>query len=1104
MSLRSRWKSLPRLVRWPAWLLFSVGLYALLLGVVAPRVARDQVPPLMESMFPLRMSLGEIHLNPFRLDLSVHDVSITDTDGNPALAADELYVDLELASAWTGKVILAALRLDAPDVHLVIAPDGAVNLADLFTPLEPTPEEEEPVDEEEGGAPTVEIADLRITGGSFAMRDETVPTPFDFQLTPINIELRDFTTAVEQEGPYNFTASNDRGETLEWTGQIGIDPLRSAGTIGLRQIRLHTGWSYVRDSLRFEVGDGTLDFSTEYTLDGSGDAVVLAMTGGKATVTDLHIKNTANGREPIVVPSIVLEGLAVDTAEQTVSIDSIRSPKGRIDVALRPDNVVTLAELFEPVEAPPVKAPAKKKAAPKPEVTSVDEAKSGDAKADGAESGDAKSGDAKADQAKSDDAKSDKAATDKPADADKPKDAAKPAAKPAESAPWVVTLASLALEDWSVAFRDETLATPFEVSLEPLTVKVTDVTTVAGKPLGLDVTTTIGEAAKLTIKGKLTPTPTALDLDLTLGDLPLSMVQPYVSASSGVVLRQGTLGAQLSIAQAAAKGEVAEPLEIGGTATVSGLDVALAGEEERVIGLEGLGITGLAVKLAAAATDVGIAEVALTAPDVVIDVAADGSVNLARAATPPVAPTPKVSAESVAGEKADESVDAEAVAPAAGTAAAKPTDAEASAGAPVNVRIEKLRIDRGRIAVTERGVTPPYKTSLEELAGELAPVGTDPSIRTAVDLACKLDGSAPITIKGQITPQNYAKDAALALTARNISLRGFSPYSGRYVGYNIDKGKLTINLDYTLKDRGIVGDNEFIVDQLEFGRKVDSPEATSLPVPLAISLLKDGKGRIDIEAPVRGNIDDPSFSVMSSVMDELVGILTKAVTAPFNLLGDLTGLSAKELKRIEFEPGSAVIEARETKALGALAEVLQKKEGLTLEVQGRAHPYYDRRALAEADMAEAAAALDDLTPEEFTALGDGDRAELYDELYRKTCGEDDDDALMWLASQDADHNKRVNRLAFDSNKAPAPDEELSGDDYRARRRAAVFERLRTDWPVDDQRLEDLAEARARNVEKWMQQEGGISEERLFLRTPDIDASARDGKIRNPLSLGTGR
>ncbi len=288
----------------------------------------------------------------------------------------------------------------------------------------------------------------------------------------------------------------------------------------------------------------------------------------------------------------------------------------------------------------------------------------------------------------------------------------------------------------------------------------------------------------------------------------------------------------------------------------------------------------------------------------------------------------------------------------AGSAAArdKPAGARATppptpAQAPMPpLSVGKLRVRDGHVRFSDNFIKPRYSADLMDLAGTVSGLSSDPASRAEIDLRGKVN-DAPLLIGGRVNP--LARDLTLDIKAsvHDMELAPLSPYSTKYVGYRIERGKLSFDVAYQLADRELHAENRLVLDQLTFGDKVDSPTATSLPVQLAVALLKDRDGVIDINLPIGGSLDDPDFSVGGVIIKVLVNLVTKAVTAPFALIANVFGGSSEELSSLAFDPGkSEVTEAREA-GLKSLAKALTERPGLKLDITGWADPVADREAL---------------------------------------------------------------------------------------------------------------------------------------------------------------
>ena len=214
-----------------------------------------------------------------------------------------------------------------------------------------------------------------------------------------------------------------------------------------------------------------------------------------------------------------------------------------------------------------------------------------------------------------------------------------------------------------------------------------------------------------------------------------------------------------------------------------------------------------------------------------------------------------------------------------------------------------------------------------------------------VEVSGAVDDGAPLRISGKLHPLGPKLYTDIAGTAKGIELTRLTPYAARYAGYAIEKGTLSVTVRYKVDGGKLEADNQVFLDQLTFGERVDSPDATKLPVLLAVSLLKNARGEIDVNLPISGSLDDPQFSVGGIIWKVILNLIGKAVTAPFALL---TGGSSSELGVVPFQPGSTELSTAARERLDALATKLKDRPALKLEGTGWADPDIDTEGLRQA------------------------------------------------------------------------------------------------------------------------------------------------------------
>jgi hypothetical protein len=298
------------------------------------------------------------------------------------------------------------------------------------------------------------------------------------------------------------------------------------------------------------------------------------------------------------------------------------------------------------------------------------------------------------------------------------------------------------------------------------------------------------------------------------------------------------------------------------------------------------------------------------------------------------------------------------------------------------------------------------------------------------------------------------------------------------VGYGLSKGKLSLDLKYKVSQKQLEAENKVVVDQLTFGDKVDSPDATSLPVALAVALLKDRHGRIDIDLPIRGDLKDPDFKYGKAVLSVLLNLLTKIVASPFTLMGKLIpGGGEEDLQFIEFPPGSEAVADEELKKLEALAKGLEERPGLRLEITGTADPVRDRKVLGLQKL----------------------KAQLLVRWQqRKGASKEVDLPIV--------EEERAIKELFDEQRSQQPVATPAQGAQVASKPPTIEEmrqQLVAAMPVPDSDLRLLAQQRAEQMRGQLAGDGKLADERVFLTEVDLTASEHD-KVRSRLNLTAGQ
>ena len=281
------------------------------------------------------------------------------------------------------------------------------------------------------------------------------------------------------------------------------------------------------------------------------------------------------------------------------------------------------------------------------------------------------------------------------------------------------------------------------------------------------------------------------------------------------------------------------------------------------------------------------------------------------------------------------------------TKTAKPAEPAAPASSQEKqISIGKINLQVGNVYFSDFFVKPNYSANLTGVQGSISELKAEAPGDLAIQ--AKLDNAAPVDIQGKINPLSKDLYMDIAADAREIELNPMSPYSVKYVGYGIERGKLTFKVKYKVENRKLDAQNQIILDQLTFGEKVESPTATKLPVLLAVALLKDRNGVIDVNLPISGSLDSPEFSVGGIILRIIINLITRAVTSPFALLGAaFGGGSGEELSYIEFDYGRSNLPQSAESKIKSIATAMNNRPALKLDISGRVDPVNDIEGLKQ-------------------------------------------------------------------------------------------------------------------------------------------------------------
>ncbi len=621
---------------------------------------------------------------------------------------------------------------------------------------------------------------------------------------------------------------------------------------------------------------------------------------------------------------------------------------------------------------------------------------------------------------------------------------AEPAAPAAD--PWQLSLSQFSINRLAFNVEDQGLEPPANVGWRSLDIDVRDISNVPGAAFPTVARLEALDGGSLSINGQLVVLPQpSFDFKLVVDALEFGMVDPYVKRLADVHLESGALNVEAELHSSAD-----EALKVSGDFEIADFLLTESDQDTRLGSWSSMKAENLVYS--AAGNSLEISELRLGAPYGDILIAEDGSINLGRV------------------RKGAETDDEEQ--PGAG----KPVDEPASEEPGTAITIGRVVVSDAAADFADLSLPLPFNAKIASLNGEISTIATTSSEPSTVKMEGKVDEFGQVQISGTVTPLDPALNTNVRVAFENVDMPKFSAYSIPFAGQEIASGRLDLDLGYTLKDGALAGENNVVLRDFELGDKVEHPGAMSLPLGLAVALLKDPSGKIDLDVPVRGDVNDPEFKYGTVVRKALVNLLTKIVTSPFALLGKLVGAESDELDYLAFEPGRADLSPPELEKAGKIAAALGLRPQLALQIDGVYAPDADQAAL-KAEKADQAI--------EARITGTQDDKAMYADQRRKAVEALLTEALAGTDPQATlDDVRQAHTAAGDDGK-----EQFDALAYTEALRAQLVELQ----PLGEAELESLAAARAQNARQAILDVDAELDSRVTIEasaTADVDEDAR--------------
>lgn len=1106
-------------------------IYSIVGFLIIPAVLKNQIHKIANQEFSRNALAKDIKFNPFSMELTISGFEINNLDNSHFTYLDNLYINVAVLKSITELTLtIDQLMLNQPSIVIQRDKQGNFNFSDLLN----SENEKKPDD---ASVFPLTVSEIVISDGKVRWEDNHYSTAQQEKINPLNLTINNFTTQAEEQSQLGFSLLFASGGKFEWDGQFALEPLHSTGQIRLDKLGFQRIWQlFLQDSTKFKILSGTELIEADYHLSATEKGLQLLVENAHIDFFDIQLSEKNNTDPLISITEFKVSGINLDLLNKNIAISKISTKDARFKAWLNADGSLNYQSLFasETEEKHQLKpSPENSNKDPDPWNISVAQlevnnfafsfidkslakpvhfnlgsmnlnatelAINTDQRSPELENGlqfllsnaevdfvdfqlaekdsteplvnvpgfkisgisfDLLKKSIAISQIATKDARI-KArlnsdgninyqslfATESTTNDDQQEEQIVSASKK-ESAPWDFNLAQLELENFDFNFIDNSLATPAHINLSSINLNASKITNKPSSAMPFNLDLTFNEKGHLKLKGDSVLEPFSSNLQLEANSIAIKEFQPYIDEFLLLDVISGLFNvkADVSILQDSSK-----PLAITvkGNSNISNFVSRDQISNKDFLNWKKLSLQKIDIDLTA--NSYKINRVNFEKPYSRILIRKDKTINVSDIV-----------------KNADKKNN---------VADKKPQNSNIKVIKPT-FKITHFNITEGVSDFSDVSLILPFSVHIDHLKGSVKDISSDKNALIKVALKGLVSNLAPVNINGTISPDQG--NSELDLNFNSMPLPIMTPYMAEFAGRKIEKGNMSLDLKYKIQNKKLSASNKLLIDQLVLGDEVENPDAVSIPMGLAIALLQDADGKIVLDVPITGSLDDPEFSVASLVIDALLNVLTKIITSPFYAISSLIE-GDEDISKITFSAGEALLDDIQRKKLDDLANALTNRPALKLEIKGTAFTEKDWPQL----QLEA----------------------LEQQLLQMRANEISKDSEKQVLAENLTHSDEENqRYLADLFIQKFPDlaersllgtpqllDPSMGDFYKV-----AQTRLAAEIPPNNQRLHELAVARAQVIAKHLMT-SKITIDRVFLLDVDIDPQTENNIIATELNL----
>ena len=1018
----------------PKFFLLACGvitIYSLFGFILIPLFIKWKLPELIQQETGRHIKLENVQLNPFLLSANLKGFEIQEHNSQVFASFENFDIEINaLQSLKQSALVFDKVWLNKLFIHIAKQKDGGFNFNDLVKSKKAEKQPNEP----NKLFPLV-ISKLSLTEGKLIFEDPFLAKPVKEDILPVNLEIEHFSTHADQKSRGTFSMALNSGGQLDWSGELGINPIYSQGKIKLIDFKLESlselisqnkfpfdlkgtaifeadyDMSYIKNSLQFNANNTQVElhdinltqlspnnvsfkipslvFKSNYKANYVNHSLDFTSGQGQLDVKGFELYDNKQHKQLIKIPSFALRELNINTNKQDIGIDSLAVDNANIIAWLTQEGLINYQPLFfSPTSIEPTHSTQVQSQLPEP-----------------------------------------------------------------IKAPWIIHVNNIALDNLGIAFEDKSLKTPTSFNVKPINFKLSKFSTQKNIKFPFQLSIGINKTGLINLDGDTVIEPLNIQSTIDIKTIALDDFQSYVDKFARLDIIDGNLNINGKASLSRTENNTLD-IKFNGESGISNLITRDRKLYKDLVKWKELTLKNM---------DIDLLSNRYTAKELVIDkpyarviIRKDKTINFSDIF---------VNDDS----QSERSVKTSTVKP--DTEQPKPY-----------FKLDKFQLTDGSSDFADLSLVLPFAAEIQNLNGSASGITSDQKSEITIGLKGNTYDFSPVDIKGSISP--YRGNYNVEMNFQGMSMPFISPYMAQFAGYKIEKGKLNLGLEYKVVDKNLTASNHILMDQFELGEKVENPNAVSLPLELAIALLKDSNGKIKIDFPITGSLENPEFSIGNLIGDALLNLLSKIITSPFSSIVSMIG-SEEDLSTVSFSAGDATLNQQEMNELDSLAKALKDRPDLSLEIKGAAYQELDWPAMLEV------AVMDQLKKSKAAELNKNGkkitRAEYIDLSV--------DDYIRLLAKELSEKFPALTEQSLlGTPKLIAPKE---GDIYEIAKQK-LFSTLKP----DQERLKHLAADRAQTVAQFIVQKGGIENDRVFLLDTVIDPDRGKKEIVSLLSLKT--